>query len=214
MNEIINDSIQIWEECIKTSFVDELTSGIINTKRFIKYLIEDTLYLKEYARCFAYAMTKSETLEEMRVFYSVLSFVNDSETSNRQKYLLNNGYKDEDIEKMIPSVENQDYINHMLKYAKNGNNKEILMAILPCMLSYYYIFSKVLINKPNMLETKYGDLLKDYVSNDYKESCLFWIDYTNKLCQNITSEEKEHLINIFRKSSEHELAFWNMSYDI
>ncbi len=212
MERIIDDSIPIWNECIETEFIKEFTAGTLKEEKLLKYLIEDTIYLREYARCFAYAMTKANTLEEIRVFYTVLSFVNENETSIRKKYLKKYNLTDNEVEKMSPSNDNQIYINHMLNYAKNGNIKEILMALLPCMLSYNYVFTEVNKLNPYMLKTKYNDLLCDYISNDYQKCCSFWIEFTNQLCETVPKEEEVILTNIFRESSKCELAFWNMSY--
>ena len=43
------------------------------------YIVEDSLYLREYAKVFAWGMTKAEDMDAIRSYYSLLSFVNEGE---------------------------------------------------------------------------------------------------------------------------------------
>lgn len=211
LDEIIKDSIPIWDLCINTEFVQEITDGSIDDKKVLKYIIEDTIYLREYAKCFAYAITKCNTLDEMKFFYLILGFVNEAETSVRKEFLKKHHFKDDEVFKLKPSDACKKYTDHMLKYAKDGSLEEVLCAILPCMLSYQYIFYKIYKDKPNIPNTKYYCLLCYYISEEYKETAKSWIDYSNKLLSNYKDNKK--LKEIFRYSSLCELEFWKMSYE-
>ncbi len=70
----------------------------------------------------------------------MLNFVNDTESEVRLDYLKQFCITDDDIELIAPLPENQNYIDFMFEIASHGKNEEILMAVLPCMLSYSYIF--------------------------------------------------------------------------
>ena len=49
--------------------------------------MEDSLYLREYAKVFAWGMTKAKDMQTIRTYYSLLSFVNESEDAARLHYL-------------------------------------------------------------------------------------------------------------------------------
>ena len=100
----------------------------------------------------------------------MLNFVNDTESEVRLDYLKQFCITDDDIELIAPLPENQNYIDFMFEIASHGKNEEILMAVLPCMLSYSYIFRK-LASVPISRESRYWDFIKDYADEQYAESC-------------------------------------------
>ena len=87
MTKIIEDSLPIWDECIKTPFVQGLIKGTLTDEQVTKYIVEDTRYLLNYAKCYALLISKCNTLEEIRMFYDILSFVKEGETSVRREFI-------------------------------------------------------------------------------------------------------------------------------
>ncbi len=213
MDEIIKDSIPVWDECINSDFVQGLINGSIEDKKVLKYIVEDTRYLLNYAKCYAYLITKCNTLEEIRMFYNILSFVNEGETSVRRDYVLKHNLEEEIVETTIPDTMNQIYIDSMMNWCSSGSLVEGCMSILPCMLSYGYIFNKCYKMNPNMLENNpYKEILEGYISPDMELWCKEWADFANSLMNKYPCS-KEKCRAIFRFSSDRELEFWKMSYN-
>lgn len=143
MKDILTRNIPIWEECAATPFVQEVQTGKLPLEKFKRYMIQDSIYLKNYARIYGKAIFHADTLREIQLYYSMLNFVNDTESEVRLDYLKQFCMTDNDIELIAPLPENQNYIDFMFEIASHGKNEEILMAVLPCMLSYSYIFRKL-----------------------------------------------------------------------
>lgn len=213
MDEIINDSLPIWNECINTDFVKGLINGTLTNEQMTKYIVEDTRYLLNYAKCYAYLITKCNTLEEIRMFYDILSFVKEGETSVRREFIKKQGLTDYDVETTIPDIESQIYIDSMMNWCSCGSIVEGTMAILPCMLSYGYIFNKCYKENPNMLDNNpFKDVLEQYVSPYMEQWCKEWSNFANVL-MNTYPCSKEKCKEIFRFSSLRELEFWKMSFN-
>lgn len=211
MQEILKENIPIWDKCTATSFVREMQSGILPFEKFKQYMIRDSIYLKNYARIYGKAIYHSTTLKEIQVYYSVLNFVTDTESTVRLNYLKQFGMTDDDIELMEPMPENKEYIDFMLAVAEQGNDCEILMAVLPCMLSYSYIFRKVAAARDSR-QSRYWDFIQDYVEDRYLEDCKTWCEFADRKCGNLTEGDRKRLSEIFTKASNLELNFWNMAY--
>lgn len=156
MKEVLEQNTPIWDECAAMPFVRELQAGTLPFEKFKKYLIQDSIYLKHYARIYGKAMYHSTTLKDIQLYYSILNFVTDTESTVRLDYLKQFGMTDDDIELIKPLPENQNYIDFMFEIAERGNICEILMAVLPCMLSYNYIFRKVAA-EPETSNSRYFD---------------------------------------------------------
>ena len=88
---------------------------------------------------------------------------------------------------------------------------ECMMACLPCMLSYFWIFTELRARAVHEIPSLYRPLADDYSSASYEAACQRWIAFTDTLCSNLSSERQERCMHIFRKCSEHELSFWRMS---
>ena len=65
-----------------------------------KRQVEDSLYLREYAKVFAWGMTKAKDMQTIRTYYSLLSFVTESEDAARLHYLKHFGLTDEGIQSL------------------------------------------------------------------------------------------------------------------
>ena len=50
MKDILTRNIPIWEECAATPFVQEVQTGKLPLEKFKRYMIQDSIYLKNYAR--------------------------------------------------------------------------------------------------------------------------------------------------------------------
>ena len=168
-------------------------------------------YLKNYARIYGKAIFHADTLREIQLYYSMLNFVNDTESEVRLDYLKQFCMTDNDIELIAPLPENQNYIDFMFEIASHGKNEEILMAVLPCMLSYSYIFRK-LAAVPTSRQSRYWDFIKDYADEQYAESCKEWSAFAEHKCAGLSVANKKYLADIFEKASLLELAFWKMAY--
>lgn len=212
MEKAINNSIEIWKEYMEHPFIKELENGTLSIDKFKNYIIQDSLYLMDFARVYALGMYKSQTLKEIQNFYSILSFVNADETTTRIKYLNEWGISQEEIEKTEMKKANKDYTEFMVQIALNEKIPEILMATLPCMLSYNYIAEAMKKRTSEIEGTTYWDFIKDYSSESYKNCCIQWTRYADELCEKLDETRKEKLINIFKEASVHEMNFWHMSY--
>lgn len=211
MQEIMKRNIPIWDDCADTLFVRELQSGKLPFEKFKQYMIQDSIYLKNYARIYGKAIYHSTTLKDIQVYYSVLNFVTDTESAVRLNYLKQFGTTDDDIEFIEPLPENQEYIDFMLEVAEQGNICEILMAVLPCMLSYSYIFRKVAA-APESRQSRYWDFIQDYADDKYFKDCKAWCEFADTKCDHLPEETQKRLSEIFEKASVLELHFWNMDY--
>lgn len=210
MDCVIEDSAPIWDRCAAHPFIREFASGALSRERFLRYIVQDSIYLREYAKVFALAIYKSKTMADIREYYSLLGFVRENESMVRVKCLGAAGMTEEDADRSPVYPQNAAYTGFMLSCAEKGGEREILMATLPCMLSYRYIFEKVDIN--DCSDPLYREVLKDYASDSYKSCCERWTAFAETKCADADTEERKRLVGIFRRSSEYELDFWNMSY--
>ena len=47
--ECIQNSLPIWEQCLNSMFLQKLENGTLEESSFLGYIVDDSLYLREYA---------------------------------------------------------------------------------------------------------------------------------------------------------------------
>ena len=94
-----------------------------------------------------------------------------------------------------------------MEVAEGGKIPEIWMAVLPCMLSYSYIFRKIE-KIPGTSRSKYYDFIQDYAEDMYFENCKSWCCFAEQKCRDLEAEEQERLGRIFERASMLEMDFW------
>ena len=211
MENILNLNTPIWDECADTPFVREIQDGTLPLECFKEYMVQDSIYLKNYARICGKAIYHAATLKDIQIYYAMMNFVTDRESLVRLNYLQQFGLTDYDIEFITPLPENRKYIDFLFEIAERSNEYEILMAVLPCMLSYSYIFQKIVV-APKAKTSRYRDFILDYADDLYAAHCRKWCVFADRKCKNLDGAEKEQLCGIFQRASLLELDFWNMAY--
>ena len=162
VSALVQADLPVWEQCLQTEFLQKMENGILSEDCFKSYLVEDSLYLREYAKIFAWGMTKATTMAAMRTYYSLLSFVQENEDLTRLRYLEQYGLREADIQSLPLRPESRAYLDCMIDAARTGEGEaECLMACLPCMLSYGWLFQKLLQRSPAVKDTYYGALVLD-----------------------------------------------------
>ena len=212
---LYENSKEIWDKYLKHPFLNEMGEGTLDKDKFKNYLIQDYLYLIEYAKSYAMACAKSRNLKEMKKFCDGISGCIETESANHIMYLKGFGENIDEIEfKYDLSLVNESYTSYMKSISAMGCVEETVAAVLPCTWSYNYIGLKLKEKYENSLEGNfYQSWIETYAGEEYTGFTEEWIDFTNELCDHLSDEQKEKLKDIFVKASIYELEFWNMAYE-
>lgn len=213
MESLLQQNYPIWDKCADTPFVQKLKNGTLPTAHFREYMIQDTIYLKHYARVFGKAIYHATALKDIQTYHSLLGFVTDAESAVRFHYLAQSGITQEDAEQTAPLPETQHYIDFLHKTAASEDNCAILMATLPCMLSYSYIFQAIA-KAPESRQSPYWDFIADYADDLYAKQCKEWCAFAQQKCEPLSQSDLETMCRIFKQASLLELDFWNMPYRV
>lgn len=209
--EAVAAAMPLWRAAADEDFLTGMGEGTLDRQAFLDYIVQDSLYLRDYLKAYAMALFKSQTLRQMQVFYSVLGYVNDGENATRLRYLSEAGLTDDDVDTMEKKPACAAYTDFLLCVAREEDVPEIVMAVMPCMVGYRFVFEELLRRCPAVLEGPYAPLVRDYTAPEYAAACAEWTDFTNALCAPLPAERRAHLIDLFVQASAHELYFWQMA---
>ncbi len=204
----------VWEACLKHPFVTGIGDGTLAAEKFQYFMLQDYLYLFDYARVFALGVVKARDPELMRTFAANVDAILGGEMKIHRAYMERLGISEEQVFAVKPALDNLSYTNYMLSIANNGGPMEIIAAILACSWSYAEI-GQTLAAIPGAAEHPfYGEWIQGYASAEYHATNLALIQLMDELASEATEEQVRYLTDIFVNCSRYELGFWDMAWEM
>lgn len=203
----------IWRQNHAHPFVREMGEGSLDPKKFRFFMIQDYLYLIDYAKLFAIGAIKANDVETMAKFAGLLDSTLNEEMALHRQYAAKFGITEQELENANPSPTTLAYTHYMLHVGQNGTLAELVAALLPCMWSYWEI-GKELSQLPGALDHElYGEWVKMYSSEEFGGLAQWCIDLFDNLTLGKPEEELAKLEDIFLNTTRFEYMFWDMSYN-
>ncbi|WP_317854999.1 thiaminase II [Chakrabartyella piscis] len=211
-DELLKATGNIWSGYLKQDFVKELGNGALAEEKFRFYMVQDYLYLLQYAKVFALGVVKANDEETMRYFASMVHETLDDEMNIHKTYMARLGITPEELTTTKTAFANQSYTSYMLDVSQRGDILDVLVAVLSCAWSYEMIGAE-LAKIPNSKEHPfYGEWIVGYTSEGYVNSVVGLKEKVNALVEEVSPARKDALTEMFVNCCKFEREFWNMSY--
>ncbi|RKL66667.1 thiaminase II [Salipaludibacillus neizhouensis] len=205
--------LPIWRKNHAHPFVQGIGDGTLDKEKFRFFMIQDYLYLIDYAKLFALGAMKAKDVETMGKFAELLDSTLNEEMSLHREYGMKFGITAKEFEQAKPSPTTLAYSHYMLHVGQNGTLAHLVAAVLPCMWSYWEI-GKELSEIPGAKEHEfYGEWIQMYSSEEFGQLAEWCIELLDKLAENTTEAEKTYLEEIFLNTTRFEYMFWDMAYN-
>lgn len=204
----------VWEACLRHPFVTGIGDGTLDMEKFRYFMLQDYLYLFDYARVFALGVVKARDPELMRVFAANVDAILGGEMKIHRAYMKRLDITEEQVFAVKPALANLSYTNYMLSVAQTGGPMEIVASILACSWSYAEI-GQALAAIPGAAEHLfYGEWIRGYASEEYAATNQTLIELMDSLAADAGEEQLAYLTDVFVNCSQYELGFWDMAWDV
>ncbi|MBM7570609.1 thiaminase II [Aquibacillus albus] len=213
-SERLHEKLQpIWRKNHAHPFVQGIGDGTLDKEKFRFFMIQDYLYLIEYAKLFAIGAAKATDVHTMGKFAALLDSTLNEEMALHRQYGEKFGITPEEFEQAQASPTTLAYTHYMLHVGQNGTLADLVAALLPCAWSYWEI-GKELNEIPGASEHEfYGEWIKMYSSEEFGQVAQWCIDLLDELTEGKPEEELAHLEEIFLNTTRFEYMFWEMAYN-
>ncbi|MEI2337888.1 thiaminase II [Priestia megaterium] len=202
----------IWRQNHNHPFVQGMGDGTLEKEKFRFYMIQDYLYLIDYAKLFAIGAMKATDVQRMGKFAALLDSTLNEEMSLHREYAKKFEISEKELEKAQPSPTTLAYTHYMLHVGQSGTLAELVAALLPCMWSYWEI-GKELSEKPGANNEFYREWIEMYSSEEFGELATWCINLFDSLTEDKSEAELEKLEEIFLNTTRFEYMFWDMAYN-
>src|SRR5215467_5328261 len=202
-----------WRAYTEHPFTSGMADGTLSEQAFRHYLVQDYLFLIEFARAYALAVYKSIQLSDMREAASGLSAILDVEMNLHVKLCARWGLPS-DLEHAPPAAEMLAYTRYVLDAGMRGDLLTLKVALAPCVVGYAEIGARLAAQpdaraKPN----PYRVWIDEYAGAPYQEVAANARGHLDRLAGRYATPAREcELIAIFKEATRLETEFWEMGW--
>lgn len=210
-DELFTAAKPIWDAQLAHPFVRGIGDGTLEEERFARWVRQDWLYLKEFARLFAWAVAKGDRLDQMAWYAQVLNLTLNTEMALHRAYAQQFGIGEADLEAEPMWPTTRAYTDFLVRTAADGDMADLVAALLPCAWGYVYIAEALTQQRPPS-DQRFADWIRQYASPEFAEAAAWLRAQMNRLAEGATAEKRARLTDLFVLSSRYEWQFWQMCW--
>lgn len=200
-----------WRAYVEHDFVRQLADGSLPEACFRHYLIQDYLFLIQFARAYGLAAYKASDLEDIRAASAALGAIVDTEIRLHIEFCAGWGLSEADMASAPEAAETMAYTRYVLDRGMAGDLLDLHVALAPCIVGYAEIgagIGEVAEDHP------YKAWIEMYASDDYRQVAADEICLLDSLFERTGSEARlPDLQRTFDKATRLEADFWQMGLD-
>jgi thiaminase/transcriptional activator TenA len=211
-NNLWRSITSIYDEILAHPFLQGLTDGTLTKERFRFYVLQDALYLREYARALSLAGVRSPDESALVMFNEHSAGAITVERSLHEGFLKDLGVTQDDVDQTTARPTTLAYTSYLLKTASLGDYPEVLGAVLPCYWIYWEV-GKALLERgsPNPLYKRWIDT---YGGEEFGALVEGVLDFTARTCENLNPAQKARVMDAFITTSRYEWMFWDAAWKL
>ncbi|CAM5304071.1 Thiaminase-2 OS=Afipia felis OX=1035 GN=tenA PE=4 SV=1 [Afipia felis] len=203
-----------WRSYVDHDFVRRMGAGTLPQKAFRTYLVQDYLFLIQFARAYALATYKSRTLADMKAAQAGLAAILD-EMDLHVRLCGRWGLSPDDIEAAPEHQATVAYTRFVLDCGAAGDLLDLHVALAPCVVGYAEIGRELAPHGIDALgDHPYREWIAEYAGDAYQDIAVQARRHLDDLAARAMTERRfAELGALFGKASRLEADFWQMGLD-
>ncbi|MGH3279897.1 MAG: thiaminase II [Trebonia sp.] len=210
-------STQLWDDISDIyaaieahPFLTGLTDGALPEESFAFYVVQDTLYLRDYARALATVASRAPTASATRMFATHAAQANTVELELHGTLLGELGISREMLRRAEPAPANLAYTSYLLATVRGGSYAEGIGAVLPCYWIYAAVGRRLLAS--GSPDPRYQRWISTYGGDEYGAIVADVIAELDRVSHSLSDDERTQVRRHFRAASRYEWMFWQMGW--
>lgn len=201
----------IYSEILRHPFLTGLADGTLDRQVFRFYVIEDALYLHDFARAVAILGGKAPHPDITEALCGDAVETVKGEREQLGAFLEELGGSRDELFSRQPAPTNQAYTAYFLSQVHSGPFHEGLAAVLPC----YWIYAEVgkeLLKRPPSPDPLYRRWIESYGSAEYDAVVQRVVALTDRTVEDLGDAARRAMARHFAMTSRYEWMFWDMAW--
>lgn len=209
------DSAPEWAAYTQHPFVQGLADGSLPEAAFRHYLGQDYLFLIHFARAYALAAYKADTLEDIRAATAAVSTIVDVEMGLHVEYCAGWGLTEADMAALPEDPACMAYTRYVLEAGNAGDLLDLYAALAPCVIGYGEIGAALGADPATRRDgNPYAAWIDMYAGEEYQDVARGAVSQLDALFARRGGEARyDSLLKIFQEATRLEAGFWQMGLD-
>ncbi len=200
----------IFAQILEHPFLKGLTDGTLDEEAFRFYVVQDALYLRDFARGLAILGAKAPEDDWLVMFCEHAKTAIIVERSLHESFFREWSLTDEQVYSTPMAPTNLLYTSYLLRIAHERPFYEGIGAFLPC----YWIYLEVgkALEREGSPNSLYQRWIDTYSSAEYESVVRQVIAAVDQIAGTLTDAQREAMRQHFVLTSKMEWMFWDMGY--
>ncbi|KAJ5258758.1 hypothetical protein N7524_010314 [Penicillium chrysogenum] len=204
------DVQQVWHQFTHHEFVEGMGQGTLPIERFKAYLVQDYLYLVQFARSNALASYKAKSMSSIAASAEIVLHIK-REMALHIDYCASFGLSKQEMEGTPETIACTAYSRYILDIGQSEDWLALQMALAPCLIGYGAIAKRLYTGETTLRDgNTYWKWIENYVADDYTKAVQIGSALLEDHMQHVSPSRMEELIKIFVRATELEIRFWDM----
>ena len=204
-------SDRIWRAIEHHPFLRELHAGSLPMNRFSYFILQDYVYLLDFAQVLCLGGARAPDLETLEMFARHAIGAVEVERSFHASFGKTLGLSRKELDGVLKGPATQAYIGHLQSIAHSGSLGELVAAVLPCYWIYGEVGKRLYKNRPRKPKI-YREWIETYAGEAFWQPVREQIRLMDRLGAAATSRERKRMAEHFMLSSRYEFLFWEQAY--
>ncbi|MBI4611170.1 MAG: thiaminase II [Candidatus Rokubacteria bacterium] len=205
------DSIRaMYAGILRHPFIKGLTDGSLARESFRFYVVQDALYLREFARALSIAAARAPQDDWIIMFNEHAAGALKVERSLHESFFQEFGLTPGDVAATPMAPTNLAYTSYLLSVAYGAPFHEVLGALLPCYWIYWEVGKEL--ERAGSPDPLYARWIGTYASEEFGSLVRAVLDATNRTAARLQPAERDSVRRHFVTTSRYEWMFWEMGY--
>lgn len=203
-----------WQSYVDHDFVHQMGAGTLPQTAFRAYLVQDYLFLIQFARAYALAIYKSRALADVKAAQAGLAAILD-EMDLHVRLCGRWGLSPEEIESAPEHQATVAYTRFVLDCGAAGDLLDLHVALAPCVIGYAEIGRALTLQGVDGSgDHPYREWIAEYAGEAYQGVAVNARRHLDGLAARAMTEQRfNELAALFGKASRLEADFWQMGLD-
>ena len=191
-------------------FLTGLTDGSLPHGTFAFYVVQDALYLRQYAQVLAAVASRAPDAAGTEMFARHAADAVAVERALHDSLLTDLGIDPAAASAAKPAPTNLAYTSYLLAAIYGGSYADGIGAVLPC----YWIYREVgkELRRRGSPDPRYQRWIDTYGGEEFGAAVRAVLAVTDELGPVLAPRERERVHQHFRVTSRYEWMFWDMGY--
>ncbi|MGB8940622.1 MAG: thiaminase II [Streptomyces sp.] len=206
-DELWTATAEIRSAIDKLPFLTGLGDGTLDREKFVYYLAQDALYLRDYARALASAAAKADRPQDIAFFAKSAHDAVVVESSLHQSNVV-------DVDAWTPSPTCTGYTSYLLSVAHTQGYPELAAVVLPCFWIYAEVGRGLLEQAGDLAAHPYGDWIATYADEEFEAATEHARQIVNRLADQADPATRARMRTVFTTASTWEWMFWDAAWRV